>query len=99
MALLNILTETGVQKGGHLGSALCALGNHSSLVDIACLYRSLLQVVVCYADNIFLRRPLQDMSRAIPAFKPTLQEAKLRLNTFASDVHIPKWANLDNGRS
>ncbi len=57
----NILSETGVQQGDPLGSVLFALGNHSSLVNIACLYQSLL--VAGYADNCFLLGPLKNMSK------------------------------------
>jgi len=88
-----ILSETGVQQGDPLGSVLFALGNHSSLIDIASLNQTLL--VVAYADNIFLLGPLQDVSRAIPVFKQTLEEANLQLNTLESELHIPRWANLD----
>jgi hypothetical protein len=81
-----------VQQGDPIGSVLFALGNHSSLISIAFLYPSLL--IVGYADNMCLLGLLQFMSKTIPAFKQTLQEAKMQLNTFESELHIPEWANL-----
>jgi hypothetical protein len=76
-----------------LGSALFALSNHSSLVDIACFYQTLL--AVGYADNIFLLEPRQAASRIILVFKQTLHEANLQLNTFQFNLHFPKRAKLD----
>ncbi len=64
---------------------ICIIDSIRRLVDIAYRYPPLR--VVGYAHSIFLLGPLQDMSRVIPAFKDTLQEAHLLFSTFKPELY------------
>ena len=87
-----ILSQSGVQQGGPLGSIHFALAIYPLLLEVGKKYPTML--ITAYTDNVVMTGPLDTIKEAFQQYTLAMQTAGLTLKPRDSCTYIPSWRRL-----